>query len=195
MLSRPYDFEKGRLIVREMTELLVLELVDKELVCDQMELTVGYDIANMAKGGTYSGPVTADFYGREVPKHAHGTENLSRPGSSTKRIVEAVMALYERVVDPALLIRRVYVVANNVVPESSVPADAPAEQLDLFTDYAVEQKKRCEEAAALEKEKRMQRAMLKIQKKYGKNAILKGTNLEDGATTIARNGQIGGHKA
>ena len=160
-----------------------------------MELTVGYDIANLTKGGTYSGPVTADFYGREVPKHAHGTENLGRPCSSTRRIVEAVLALYERIVDPALLIRRVYVVANDVVPESSVPADAPVEQLDLFTDYAAEREKRREEDAALEKEKRMQHAMLKIQKKYGKNAILKGTNLEDGATTIARNGQIGGHKA
>ena len=195
VLSCPYDFEKGRLIVREMAELLVLDLVDKELVCGQMELTVGYDIANLTKGGTYSGPVTADFYGREVPKHAHGTENLGRPCSSTRRIVEAVLALYERIVDPALLIRRVYVVANDVVPESSVPADAPVEQLDLFTDYAAEREKRREEDAALEKEKRMQHAMLKIQKKYGKNAILKGTNLEDGATTIARNGQIGGHRA
>lgn len=198
VLQCPYSFEKAKLVVREMTELLVLDLVRKELVTDQLVLTVGYDIENLtdsAVSSSYSGEVTTDRYGRKIPKHAHGTANLDRQTSSTKLIVEAVIALFDRIMNPKLLVRRIYLTANHVVPESEAAGQPETEQLDLFTDYAAEQEKRRREAADLEREKRMQHAMLKIQEKYGKNAILKGTNLQEGATTIQRNGQIGGHKA
>ena len=198
VLQCPYSFEKAKLVVREMTELLVLDLVRKELVTDQLVLTVGYDIENLtdpAVSSSYSGEVTTDRYGRKIPKHAHGTANLDRQSSSTKKIVEAVMALFDRIMNPKLLVRRIYLTANHVVPECQAAGQPQTEQLDLFTDYAAEQEKRQREAADLEREKRMQHAMLQIQEKYGKNAILKGTNLQEGATTIQRNGQIGGHKA
>ncbi|MEG0780860.1 MAG: DNA methylase, partial [Oscillospiraceae bacterium] len=197
VLQCPYSFEKAKLVVREMTELLVLDLVRKELVTDQMVLTVGYDIENLtdpAVRNRYSGEVTTDHYGRSVPKAAHGTANLDRQTSSTMLIVEAVMALCDRIMNPELLVRRINLVANRVVPESAA-RQPEAEQLDLFTDYATQQEKRQREAADLEREKRMQHAMLEIQEKFGRNAILKGSNLQEGATTIQRNGQIGGHKA
>ncbi|MEG2989295.1 MAG: DNA methylase [Oscillospiraceae bacterium] len=197
VLQCPYSFEKAKLVVREMTELLVLDLVRKELVTDQMVLTVGYDIENLtdpAVRNRYSGEVTTDHYGRSVPKAAHGTANLDRQTSSTMLIVEAVMALCDRIINPELLVRRINLVANRVVPESAA-RQPEAEQLDLFTDYATQQEKRQREAADLEREKRMQHAMLEIQEKFGRNAILKGSNLQEGATTIQRNGQIGGHKA
>jgi DNA polymerase V len=198
VLQCPYDFEKGKLIVREMTELLVLDLVDKGLVTDQLVLTVGYDVENLMDPGrkkAYKGPVTTDRYGRAIPKHAHGTATLERQTSSTKLIMEAVMELYDRIVDVHLLVRRVTITANRVVPESTVKREPSFEQLDLFTDYEALEKQRREEERVLEREKRMQQAMLSIKKKYGKNAILKGTNLQEGGTTIERNRQIGGHKA
>lgn len=198
VLQYPYDFRKGKLIVREMAELLVLDLVDKGLVTDQMVLTVGYDIENLSdpmRRKAYKGSVTTDFYGRAVPKAAHGTANLDRQTSSTRLIVQAVMALYDRIVSADLLIRRVNLVANRLVDESSVSQKRTVEQLDLFTDYAALEAQRKADAEALAEEKRLQLAMLKIKKKYGKNAILKGMNLEEGATTIERNQQIGGHKA
>ena len=184
--------------MREMTELIVLDLVDKGRVTDQMELTVGYDIENLsdpARRKAYKGAVTTDFYGRAVPKAAHGVANLGRQTSSTRLIMEAVMALYDRVVEEELLIRRVYLTANRLADERSVAQKQVVEQLDLFTDYAVLDAQREAEAKALAEERRLQLATLKIKKKYGKNAILKGMNLEDGATTISRNRQIGGHKA
>ena len=184
VLQRPYDFSGGRLIVREMTDLLALELVDKGLVTNQLVLTVGYDAESLT--AEYRGGVTTDRYGRRVPKHAHGTENLARYGSSSKELVAAALRLYDRVVDPALLVRRVYVVAGRVLPEGEAAAREP-EQLDLFTSRNRE--------AEEEREKRRQGAILAIQKKYGKNAILKGMNFEEGATTRERNGQIGGHRA
>lgn len=188
VLHRPYTFDEARLIVREMVELLVLDLVDHQLVTDQMELTVGYDIANVS-AGTYSGEITVDRYGRKVPKHAHGTANLGTHTASTMKIVEAVMSLYDRIVDKELLVRRINLVANRVLSESQIPTQG--EQMNLFTDTQTQVK----EHAALEREKKKQQAMLAIQKKYGKNAVLKGFNLEKGATTIDRNRQIGGHKA
>lgn len=188
VLHRPYTFDEASLIVREMVELLVLDLVDHQLVTDQMELTVGYDIANVS-AGTYSGEITIDRYGRKVPKHAHGTANLGCHTTSTKKIVEAVMSLYDRITDRNLLIRRINLVANRVLPENQIPVQG--EQMTLFTDTQAQVR----EHAALEREKKKQRAMLAIQKKYGKNAVLKGFNLEKGATTIDRNRQIGGHKA
>lgn len=194
VLKEPYNFDKGRLIVREMADLLSLDLVDKGLVTGQLTLTVGYDMESL-KGGNYTGEVSTDHYGRKIPKHAHGSVNLDRQTSSTKTITDAVLGLYERAVNPKLLIRRVYLTAEKVVPERLANQDRAPEQMDLFTDYRAEEEKRAAEDAALARERRRQQAILRIQKKYGKNAILKGMNLEDGATTIERNGQIGGHKA
>jgi DNA polymerase V len=194
VLQCPYGFSKARLIVREMTELLVLDLVDKALVTDQIVLTVGYDVENLTdpvRRSRYRGAVTTDHYGRQIPKHAHGTANLGGYTSSTRQIVQAVLDLFDRIVDPELLVRRVNMAANHVVDEASASERESMEQLDLFTDYAARQA----ETAALNRERRMQEAMLSIQKKFGKNAILKGMNLEEGATTVERNRQIGGHRA
>lgn len=200
VLSEPYDFEKTRLIIREMTELLVLDLLDKHLVTDRMVLTVGYDIENLtdkSRRNAYNGEVVTDRYGRKIPKHAHGTANLKEKTSSISIIMDAVMELYDRIMDPALLTRRMSVVAANVVDESEAEAQKTEtyEQLSLFTDIEKEEERKKEEKAALLKERKAQEAVLAIRKKFGKNAILKGTNLEEGATTIDRNWQIGGHKA
>lgn len=196
VLQYPYDYEKAKLVVREMTDLLVLDLVDKKLVTDQMVLTVGYDIDNLtADESGYRGEVVSDRYGRKIPKHAHGTINLDKKTSSTKRIIQAVMELYERIVNPKLLIRRLTVTAAKVEDESKVREDNAFEQLSLFTDYEEMQEAKAEEQAGLEKERNIQEALLSIKKKYGKNAILKGMNLEEGATAKNRNRQIGGHRA
>ena len=198
VLHCPYDFEKAKVIVREMTELLVLDLVDKKMVTDQIVLTVGYVIENLndpKRRSLYKGEIKTDHYGRKVPKHAHGTANLGCQTSSTKKIINAMMDLYDRIVDKKLLIRRVTINANHIVEESCVSKEEKYEQLNLFTDYAAELKKQEAEKEALEKEKKMQQMMLDIKKKFGKNAILKGTNFQEGATTIERNSQIGGHKA
>ncbi len=176
VLQHPYDFQKARIIVQEMTDLLVLELVEKGQVTDSLTLTIGYDRSNVDEG-TYRGEVTYDRYDRAVPKSAHGTVNLGTTSSSTQKIMTAVLGLYDRITTKELMVRRVTLSANNLVEERY-------EQYDLFTD-PMEQAK----------ERRMQEAMLHIKKKFGKNAILKGMNLEDGATTKDRNNQIGGHKA
>ena len=200
VLHCPYDFEMGRLIVREMTDLLVLDLVEKRLVTDQIVLTIGYDIENLTNPEIrrkYKGDITTDAYGRKVPKHAHGTANLGRQTSSTRLILDAVMELYDNIVNPDLLVRRINVTVNRLIDESeatTVGGDT-FEQLSLFTDYAAEQKKREEEEAVLSKERKLQEAMLSVKKRYGKNAMLKGMNLQEGAMTRERNNQIGGHKA
>jgi len=191
VLTCPYPFEKARLVVHEMADMLALDLVDKGLVTNQLTLTVGYDIENLTDETDYRGEVTVDRYGRTVPKHAHGTANLERYTSSAKQIMAAVLALFDRIVDKNLLSRRMYLTANRVVLEANAPDGDGMEQLDLFGDA----QRRAEECAALEREKRMQQAVLRIKKRYGKNAILKGMNLEEGATAVSRNGQIGGHKA
>ncbi len=198
VLHQPYPAEKARLVLREMTDLLVLDLVDKGLVTDQLVVTVGYDIENLTdstRRKNYHGEVTVDHYGREVPKHAHGTANLGGFTSSTKKILDAVAELFDRIVDPDLLVRRLNVVANHVIAEGDRVEEPVAEQLDFFTDYAAEDAKREAERADLERERKRQQAMLTIKKKFGKNAILKGMNLEEGATAKDRNAQIGGHKA
>ena len=192
VLQCPYDFEKAKLIVHEITELLVLDLVDKELVCDQVVLTVGYDIEN-TQNGNYNGEVKADRYGRNVPKQAHGSENIGRYTSSTKLIVEAMMRLFDRIVDKNLTVRRMYVVANHVISERDIPETH--EQLDLFSNFESIEEKCRQEDADLEREKDLQKAMIALQKRFGKNSVLKGLNLKEGATTIERNGTIGGHKA
>lgn len=198
VLHSPYPYEKARLVVREMTELLVLDLVEKELVTDQMVLTVGYDIENLTNQEIkkfYHGEITTDSYGRSIPKAAHGTINLDRHTSSTKLIVKAVTELFERIVDNSLLVRRINLSANHVLDEKTLPKAKAVEQLDLFTDYEALQAQKQAEEAELAREKKMQQAMLDIKRKYGKNAILKGMNLEEGATAVDRNRQIGGHKA
>lgn len=196
VLPCPYDFEKARLIVREMADLLALDLVDRHLLTNQMVLTVGYDMESLHdKNKEYKGEVTIDRYGRKIPKHAHGTVNLHHRTSSAKQMIEEILALYDRIVDRKLLIRRIYLTANHVVDESVSEEKETYEQLDLFTDYTAQQEERKKEEEQLEKERKMQQAVLSIKKKFGKNSILKGTSLEEGAMTIKRNGQIGGHKA
>ncbi|MCI9263286.1 MAG: DNA methylase [Oscillospiraceae bacterium] len=198
VLHCPYPYDQTRLVVWEMADQLSLDLVDKGLVTNQLVLTVGYDMENLKdpqKRKAYHGEVTADRYGRPAPKHAHGTQNLDRYTSSTKLITQATMNLFDRIVDPGLLARRVNLVAARVVPESSLEQEEIVEQLDLFTDQVAEDRRREEEAAELERERKRQEAVLSIKKRYGKNAILKGANLVDGATAKDRNGQIGGHKA
>ncbi|MCD8117128.1 MAG: DNA methylase [Oscillospiraceae bacterium] len=198
VLQRPYEFHKARLVTREMTDLLVLSLVDKRLVTDQIVLTVGYDIENLsdaARRQQYHGDISTDWYGRKIPKHAHGTANLGGYTSSTRQILDAVSALFDRIVDPSLLVRRLNVTANHVIEESAVPPPPAFEQMDLFTDYDERDAAQRARAEELARERRRQEAVLAIQKKYGKNAILKGTDLEEGATARERNRQIGGHKA
>ncbi|MCM1307225.1 MAG: DNA methylase [Butyrivibrio sp.] len=198
VLQCPYDYRKTRLIVREMADNLALDLVDKALVTDQLVLTVGYDTGNLANAAVrseYKGEVTTDRYGRRIPKHAHGSINLERRTSSTRLIIEAALKLYDRIIDKRLTARRIYIVANHVADERSEPQGPKYEQLELFKDYDEIQRKRQEEESELKREKDMQHAVLDIKKKFGKNALVKGMNLQEGATAISRNGQIGGHKA
>jgi len=200
VLQEPYTVDKARLIVREMTDGLVLDLVRKGLATDQMVLTVGYDIENLAKPeirAKYNGPVTTDFYGREVPKQAHGSINLGELTSSTRRITKAVLELYDRIINPNLLVRRMYVVCNHVKDEKEAVAasEAVPTQLDMFTDYTALAKQAQAEKAARERERKQQEVVLEIKEKWGKNAILKGMNFSEGATARERNEQVGGHKA
>lgn len=199
VLQSPYTFEKARIIVQEMIDALVLDLVDKELVTNQIILTIGYDVDNLnipEISFHYHGPVTTDYYGRKIPKHAHGSANIEKHTSSNKLIMKKTLDLYDRIVDQHLLIRRINLAANRVVNEVEAKKQSQSyEQFDLFTDYEVVDKIQAEETTALEKEKNIQKTVLDIKKKYGKNAVLKGTNLKEGATAILRNKQIGGHKS
>jgi len=198
VLQSAYDYKKARVVVQEMTDAIALELVDKRLVTNQLVLTISYDSESLSDPqirAKYHGPITTDYYGRQVPKHAHGTANLERMTSSSRLITEAVMSLYDRIINPDLLVRRINLTTNNVVEESKASEHNTPIQLDLFTDYEELERKRNEEKAALEKERKMQEAVLSIKKRFGKNAILKGLNYEEGATAKDRNQQIGGHKA
>ena len=237
VLQNAYTYEKTRIVVREMMELLALDLVDKGLLTNQIVLTVGYDIENLSdpeRRRAYKGEITVDGYGREIPKHAHGTGNLPFSTSSTKLTTDCVLEVFDRVVDESLLTRRISITANNLVLESeykreSEVASAEPEQISMFDmlaggdDSQAPERVSSKEATAcseqdkpnstmvaesisgsaasdksedaLEKEKQVQEAMLKIKKRFGKNAILKGTNLQEGATAKERNAQIGGHKA
>lgn len=199
VLHCPYEADKAKLVLREMADVLTLDLVDKGLVTDQIVVTVGYDIENLTdpeRRAKYHGDIVKDGYGRQIPKHSHGTINLDGHTSSTKKIMCAVSELFDRITDKNLLIRRLNVTANHVIAESAAPKKNDGyEQLDLFTDYAALQAEKEQERRELEREKKMQQAMLTIKKKFGKNAILKGMNLEEGATAKDRNAQIGGHKA
>lgn len=198
VLCSPYSWEKAKLVTQEMADLLVLDLVDKGLVTDQIVLTIGYDIENLTdpkRQQAYRGEVATDHYGRQVPKHARGTVGLGKYTSSTKQILEEVSGLFDRIVDKQLLIRRVTIAANHVMYERTLASVQESEQLDLFTDYEALERQRALEAAALAREKQRQKAMLTIKKRFGKNAVLKGMNLEEGATAKNRNEQLGGHKA
>lgn len=247
VLQCPYDFEKARIVVLEMADAAALDLVEKRLTADQMVLTVVYDKDNLTDPAIrekYKGPVKKDWYGRMAPKPAHGTVSLGRHTSSSRIITDAVLSLYDRIVDPDLLVRRIFLVTNHVIEEAETkkttvidgnPSAFPDgknnreknhekesasgregsretsiaikpdngesgaagswQQLDLFTDYEVLEAEKEREKAALEKERRLQEAMLEIRRKYGKNAILKGTSLQEGATMRDRNQSIGGHKA
>jgi len=202
VLSEPYTWEKGRIIVREMAEMLSYDLAVKSLVTDQVVLTVNYDAENITdpeRRKKYRGETVTDRYGRAVPKHAHGTQNIGYMTSATDRIIEAALAIYDREVNRDLLVRYIYVIAGNVIPkEQAESRQAEAEeyeQLDLFTDYEARAQEKKETEAAREKEKRLQDAMIDIKQKYGKNAVVRGTSFREGATARDRNRQIGGHKA
>ena len=188
VLTCPYTWEKAGLVLREMADGLSLALVERGMVTGQLTVTVGYDRESLAGNTDYRGPVTVDHYGRRVPKQAHGTVNLPRKTASTRLITQAVMALYTEITDPSLLVRRL-TIGCGLIPEDAAAEDSP--QLDLFTDTEAQQR----EDAALAREKQRQKAMLDIKRRFGKNAILRGMDLEEGATAPARNSQIGGHRA
>ncbi len=199
VLHCAYTAARGKLVMKEMMDKLILKLVEKGLVTDHIVLTVGYDMENLEIPEireNYRGEITKDWYGRLVPKHAHGSATLERPTSSTRVIMEEAEKLYDRIVDPILLVRRLTVAAARVIPEQAAEEKKESfEQMDLFTDYEALEKERTARKAEQEREKRMQKAILDIRKRFGNNAIVKGMNLEEGATAIERNSQIGGHNA
>ena len=197
VLQCPYSAEKARIVIREMADALALELVEKGLATDQLTLTVGYDIENIQdpeRLSRYRGKIKRDRYGRFVPKHSHG-KNIEKYTSSTRKIQDAADALFHRIVDPGLLIRRLNITANHVMSEREVPEADACEQMDLFVDYEIMQEEKRREEAEQVREKKIQSTVLDIKRKFGKNAILKGTALEDGATSRERNQKIGGHQA
>ena len=198
VLHEAYTYDKARVVVKEMLDALVMDLLEKRLVTNQIVMTVGYDIESLTNPqirDKYDGPITKDHYGRSVPKHAHGTGNMYRHTSSLRQITECGMDLYDRIINPDLLVRRVSITANNVISENDAKKIVMTEQLDLFSDISKTISAEEAEEEMLEKEKILQKTILGIKKKYGKNAVLKGMNFKDGATMIDRNGQIGGHKA
>lgn len=198
VLQCPYDAEKARLVVKEMADLLVLDIVEKKLVTDQIVLTIGYDVENLnnsKRENAYNGEVTTDRYGRKIPKHAHGTANIGRYTSSTRLIVDATMKLYDEIINKKLLIRRINISANRLIPENEAIENTAPEQMDIFTNYEEAERQKEAAEAEFEREKRLQNTIISLKKKFGKNTILKGMNFEEGATAKDRNQQIGGHKA
>lgn len=198
VLSCPYSFDKARLVIKEMADQLALDLVDKGLVTDQLVLTAGYDracLTDPVMQHQYQGPVTTDRYGRQVPMHAHGIIRLPRQTSSARQIIASALELFDRIADRSLLVKRLSVTAGHITPETSAKHPETYEQLDLFTDYEQLERQRLEEEALLQKERQLQQAILSVKKKFGKNALIKGMSLEEGATARERNRQIGGHKA
>ena len=199
VLQEPYTFQKARVVIQEMAEGMALNLVSKRMVTDQIVLTVGYDAECLTRPeirDKYHGEITTNYYGKPVPKHAHGTSNFDKPTSSSRLLMTAAAELFDRLVNPDLLIRRLNISVNRVVPESAVAArHEEPQQLDMFTDYEALEKQKQKEQARLDKERRLQEAQLKIKQRFGKNAILRGLNFSEGATAKDRNEQIGGHKA
>ncbi len=198
VLSTPYPNKKARTVVHEMADHMALELVEKRLLTPQVVLDVGYDIENLSgyAAENYHGEITVDRYGRNIPKQSHGSANLPRPTSSAHHIVEATLALFDRITDKSLTVRRLTLTAANIINEENAPPpEAKPEQLDMFTDYAEQERKQKQEEEKLRRERARQETIIELRRKYGKNAVLKGLNLEEGATEKERNGQIGGHKA
>jgi DNA polymerase V len=199
VLTEPYTAKKARVVIREMAEGMALKLVSKRLVTDQLVLTVGYDVESLTRPeirAKYHGEVTNNYYGKPVPKHAHGTYNFDRPTSLSSRMMDAAAELFDKHVNPDLLIRRLNITANHVIPEQiAIQQDNAPQQLDLFTDYEALEKQKQAEQARTDKERRMQEVQLRIKQRCGKNAILRGLNFDEGATAKDRNQQIGGHKA
>ena len=199
VLSRPYRYDETKVIVKEMTDLLVLDIVEKNFVTDQIVLTIGYDVCNLKQEGVYAYQnieVRKDFYGRDIPMHGHGTVRLNKLTSSTKIIMNATMQLFERICDKNLYVRRVNVCfANLQPPKNKDDKKYEYQEYDLFTNIEDQIRQEELEEQYLEKEHKLQEALIEIHNKYGKNAVLKGTNFEEGATTRIRNKQIGGHKA
>ena len=199
VLHCPYEAGKARLVLREMADLLTLDLVDKGLVTNHVTITIGYDIENLTdpeRRKTYTGEIVRDHYGRQIPKHAHGSAGLEGYTSSTRIILQTVSDLFDKIADKNLLVRRLNITADNVVSEAAAARENTTfEQLDLFTDYEALQAEKDREQTEIAREKKLQQTMLTIKKRFGKNAILKGMNLEEGATAKDRNRQIGGHKA
>lgn len=197
VLSRPYKAEEGRIIISEMADQLAMDLVRQGLVTDQVVLDVGYDIENLTdpkRAAQYKGPIETDHYGRRVPKGVHGSQNLKRRMSSAKQIIEAVCGIYDRIVDYNLTVRRFTVAVVHLIPECEAKEVEKPQQLNLFTDYEALEREQEAETAALEKEKRVQKALITIRDRYGKNAIVKGLNMQEGATAMERNKQVGGHR-
>ena len=198
VLMEPYSFEKARIVVREMVDLVSLDLVEKKVVTDQLVLDIVYDRTSLSDPEIrkrYHGEIVRDFYGREVPKSTHGSINLGRYTSSTRLMTEAILKLYDEIANPILLVRKLNITTNHIIYEKNIPKQDEFEQLDLFTDYEQIARERELEERELQREKQAQKAVLEMKKKFGKNAIFKGTDLQEGATTISRNQQIGGHKA
>lgn len=198
ILQRPYHFEEGKLVIREMADHLASDLVSRQLVTDQIVLTIGYDRENLSDPQIrrlYHGPVTTDRYGRSVPKHAHGSRTLHRATSSAKLLMEAAVSLYEEIIHPDLTLRRIYLTAARVISEDAATQQTDFYQMDLFTDYEALCRQEADEKKALERERSVQQAVLDIKKKYGSNAVIRGMSLEDAATSVTRNRLIGGHKA
>ncbi|MBQ6503899.1 MAG: hypothetical protein IJI57_08330 [Flexilinea sp.] len=197
VLTRPYAYEEAGIIVREMTNDLALSLVKKDLVCDQVVLTINYDIQNLKNGAgssNYKGPLKKDRYGRSAPKPAHGSKNIGRFTSSGRILTNAMMELFKEIVDPDLLVRHIYVIFSHVISEDSIPENSKVEQRDFFTDYAALEEREQEIQYKMQQENRLQKSILVLQQKYGKNIVLKGMSLQDSATQKERNAQIGGHR-
>lgn len=198
VLKTPYEYEKARLIVQEMADALALELLDKRLLTTQIVLTIGYDIENLTDEGRrrrYSGEITTDRYGRKIPKHAHGTGNLECPTSSSRSMIEAVLSLFDRIINRDLLVRRITITASQLSEESNFCTEPQEEQMNLFTDYQMREESRAAREQEQRKERALQKAALDIQKKFGKNALFRASSLQEGATALERGRQIGGHKA
>jgi DNA polymerase V len=199
VLTEPYTAKKARVVIREMAEGMALKLVSKRLVTDQLVLTVGYDVESLTRPeirAKYHGEITNNYYGKPVPKHAHGTYNFDRPTSLSSWLMDGAAELFDKHVNADLLIRRLNITANHVIPEEiALKQDNAPQQLDLFTDYEALEKQKQAEKAKTDKERRMQEVQLRIKQRFGKNAILRGLNFDEGATAKDRNNQIGGHKA
>ena len=197
VLHCPYDYKKTKLIVKEMVDNLVLDLVEKKLKASQFVLTIGYDIDNLTNpkiSKLYNGEITTDMYGRKIPKHAHGTINIDHKTSSTTIIMNEVLKLYDRITNPIFLVRRINLVASNVVSEDKVENKPQRQQLDLFTNYQEQDELNKKQIEREKEDAKIQKTILELKRRYGKNAILKGMNLEEGATAIERNREVGGHK-